>query len=148
MMGKRNATIDFFQVRHVVHKHELTMTRTLSKALWLFEYINFCLSGRLANIVFSFLMCVSLLVCVHTLFLWVPLVQSVKQKNNFISKPKHVLWVLKRPASMKQFFWAPKTYVKNYIVYLDLCQKLLSLFMLLYLPKNLSKPFFFFVSGW
>ena len=35
------------------HEHELhglTMTRTLSEALGLFEFINFCLSGMLANI--------------------------------------------------------------------------------------------------
>ena len=35
LMGKRNITIEFCQVRLVVHKHklqELTMTRTLSKA--------------------------------------------------------------------------------------------------------------------
>ena len=46
-MGKRNATIEFCQVRHVVHKHELqelTMTRTLSKPSGLFEFIYFCLS--------------------------------------------------------------------------------------------------------
>ena len=41
---KRNATIEFCQVRHAVHKHELhefIMTRTLSKARWLFEFIDF-----------------------------------------------------------------------------------------------------------
>ena len=44
-----------------------------------------------------------------------------------------MLWVLKRTVSMRQFFWAPKTYVKideqeniynfmkNFFVYLDLC---------------------------
>ena len=34
-MGKRKATIEYCQVRHVVHKYELqefTMARTLSKA--------------------------------------------------------------------------------------------------------------------
>ena len=44
MTGKRNATIEFCQVGHVVHKHELhelTMTRTLSKASGLFEFIDF-----------------------------------------------------------------------------------------------------------
>ena len=46
---KRNATIEFCQVKHVVHKHELTMTRILSKASGLFEFIDFCLSGMLAN---------------------------------------------------------------------------------------------------
>ena len=38
--------------RHVVHKHELhelTMTRTLSKASGLIEFIDFCLSCILAN---------------------------------------------------------------------------------------------------
>ena len=38
---------------NVVHKHELhelTMTRTLSKASGLFEFIDFGLSGLLANI--------------------------------------------------------------------------------------------------
>ena len=51
-MGKRNATIELCQVRHVGHKHELhelTMTRTLSKASGLFEFIDFCLSGMLVN---------------------------------------------------------------------------------------------------
>ena len=45
LTGKRNVTIEFCQVRHVVHKHELrklTMTRTLSKASGLFEFIDFC----------------------------------------------------------------------------------------------------------
>ena len=40
----------------MVHKHEvheLTMARTLSKASALFEFIEFCLSGMLANIYFS-----------------------------------------------------------------------------------------------
>ena len=40
-------------IRHVVHKHELhelTLTRTLSLASGLFEFINFCLPGMLANI--------------------------------------------------------------------------------------------------
>ena len=42
-----------------------------------------------------------------------PFVNSVYQKINFlISKPKHMLWVLKRTVSMRRFFWAPKTYVK------------------------------------
>ena len=54
MTGKRNATIEFCQVIHVVHKHELhelTMTRNLSKALsGLFELIDFCLSCILANV--------------------------------------------------------------------------------------------------
>ena len=57
LTSKRNATIEFCQVRHVVHKHKLhkhnhklTMTRTLSKASGLFEFIDFCLSGMLANI--------------------------------------------------------------------------------------------------
>ena len=48
LTDKRNATIEFCHVRHVVHKHglhEVTMTRTLIKALGLFE-----LSGMLANI--------------------------------------------------------------------------------------------------
>ena len=37
----------------MVHKHKLhklTMARTLSKASGLFEFIDFCLSGMLANI--------------------------------------------------------------------------------------------------
>ena len=29
----------------------------------------------------------------------------------FISHPKHMLWVLKRTVSMRQFFRAPKTHV-------------------------------------
>ena len=34
-----------------------------------------------------------------------PLVNSVYQKNIiFISQPKHMLWVLKRTVSMRQFF--------------------------------------------
>ena len=41
------------------------------------------------------------------------LVKSAYQKFNFlISKPKHMLWVLKRTVSMRRFFWAPKTFVK------------------------------------
>ena len=41
------------------------------------------------------------------------LVKSVYQKINFlISQPKHMLLVLRRTASMRQFFWAPKTYDK------------------------------------
>ena len=43
-MRKGNATIEFCQVRDVVHKqelHELTVTRTLSKASGLFEFIFF-----------------------------------------------------------------------------------------------------------
>ena len=31
----------------------------------------------------------------------------------FISEAKHMLWVLKRTVSMRQFFWAPKTHVKT-----------------------------------
>ena len=52
LTGKRNATVEFV-VRHVVRKHELhelTMTRTLSKASVLFEFIEFCLSGMIVNI--------------------------------------------------------------------------------------------------
>ena len=51
-MSKGNATIELCQVRHVVHKrelHELIMTRTLSKASGLFEFLDCCLSGMLAN---------------------------------------------------------------------------------------------------
>ena len=44
-----------------------------------------------------------------------PLVKSAYQKYNFlISQPKHMLWVLKRTVSMRQFFRAPKTYAKKY----------------------------------
>ena len=50
MTGKRNATIEFCQVRHVVHKHKLTMTRILRKVSGLFEFIDCCLAGMLANI--------------------------------------------------------------------------------------------------
>ena len=42
--GKRNATIEFCQVRHVDHKHErheLTMPRTLSKALFFLKLSMF-----------------------------------------------------------------------------------------------------------
>ena len=48
----------------MVHKHELhehTMTRTLSKASGLFEFINFCLSGMLANIYMNILTAVTIL---------------------------------------------------------------------------------------
>ena len=44
LTGKRNAAIEFSQVRHVVHKHELheiTMTRSLSKASGLFDFFDF-----------------------------------------------------------------------------------------------------------
>ena len=40
-------------------------------------------------------------------------VKSALRKFNFlISKPKHMLWVLKRTVSMRRFFLALKTYVK------------------------------------
>ena len=43
-----------------------------------------------------------------------PLNKSAYPKNYFlISQPKHMLWVLKRTFSMRQFFWAPKTYVQT-----------------------------------
>ena len=43
------------------------------------------------------------------------LVKSAWQKNILlISQLKHMLWVLKRSVSMRRFFWAPKTYAKNY----------------------------------
>ena len=48
MADKRNATIEFCQISHVVHKHQLhvlTTARTLSKASGLFKFIGFCLSG-------------------------------------------------------------------------------------------------------
>ena len=35
----------------MAQKLELTMTRTLSKASGLFEFIDLCLSGMLANII-------------------------------------------------------------------------------------------------
>ena len=41
LTAKRNATVELRHVRHVVYKHgvhEVTMTRTLSKALGLFEF--------------------------------------------------------------------------------------------------------------
>ena len=45
-----------------------------------------------------------------------------------ISQPKHMLWVLKRTVSVRQFFWAPKTYVllkdkkrRLKLAYLDIC---------------------------
>ena len=31
-------------------------------------------------------------------------------KNNFITPSKHMLWVVKRTASLRRFFGAPKTY--------------------------------------
>ena len=38
--------------------------------------------------------------------------KSVELKINFlISQAKHILWVLKRPVSMRGFLWAPKTHV-------------------------------------
>ena len=41
-------------------------------------------------------------------------VQSAYQKfNSLISKPKHMLWVLKRTVSMRRIFWAPKAYIKT-----------------------------------
>ena len=51
--GERKSTIESFQVRHATHKHELhelTVVRTLSKASGLFYFIDFCISGMLANI--------------------------------------------------------------------------------------------------
>ena len=63
LTGKRNATIELCQVRHVIHKHELhelNMTRTLSKASGLFEFINVCLSGILAY-VYEYLTAVAIL---------------------------------------------------------------------------------------
>ena len=50
--SKRHATIELLQAIHVAHKHELivlTMTRILSKTSRLFEFIDFCLSGMLAD---------------------------------------------------------------------------------------------------
>ena len=44
LMGKRNTTKEFCQFRHAA------MTRTLSKASGLSEFIGFCLSGMLADI--------------------------------------------------------------------------------------------------
>ena len=39
--------------------------------------------------------------------------QGHEMKINFLSSnTKHMLWVLKRTVSMRQFLWAPKTYVK------------------------------------
>ena len=43
----------------------------------------------------------------------VPLVARQCILQDFISLPKHMLWVLKRTVSMRQFFSAPKTYVKT-----------------------------------
>ena len=45
LTGRRNATLEFCPVTHVVYKHklhELTITRTLSKASGFFEFIDFC----------------------------------------------------------------------------------------------------------
>ena len=56
---KKNAIIELCQVRHVVHKHELTMTRTLSKTSGLFEFIDFGLSGMLAVIYMNILTAVT-----------------------------------------------------------------------------------------
>ena len=37
-----------------------------------------------------------------------------KKNNNFLMfQPKRILWVLERTTSMRQCFWAPKTYVKT-----------------------------------
>ena len=58
---------------------------------------------------------------------------SYPKINFLISRPKHMLWALKRKVQSRRFFWAPKTYVKtdekeslyNFtpqkIVYLNLC---------------------------
>ena len=67
------------------------------------------------------------------------LVKKVYQKNIFfISKLKHMLWVLKRTVSMRRFFWAPKHMLKlmgkktftkftqKSFVYLNLCYSLLA----------------------
>ena len=43
-----------------------------------------------------------------------PLIKRAYQKINFlISRPKHMLSVLKRTVSMRRFFWALKTYVQT-----------------------------------
>ena len=39
---------------------------------------------------------------------------SYRKNNLLISQLKHMLWVLKRTVSMRQFLWAPKTYAQNY----------------------------------
>ena len=40
--------------------------------------------------------------------------KSVYQKINFlISRPKHMLWILKRNVSMRHFFSVPKIYDKT-----------------------------------
>ena len=51
--------------------------------------------------------------CIRTL------IKSVyqKKKKNLISQPKHMLWVLKRPISMRRFFWAPKRWVRKYLLF-------------------------------
>ena len=41
------------------------------------------------------------------------LVKSAYQKIYLISQPKHMLWLLKRTVSMRQFFWVPNTYVNT-----------------------------------
>ena len=51
-----------------------------------------------------------LLACIRPLVNWV----HTKRLFFFISQPKHMLWVLKRTFSNRRFFWAPKTYAKNY----------------------------------
>ena len=44
------------------------------------------------------------------------LVKSAYQKTNFlISQPKHMLWVLKRPVSMRRFFEHPKHMLKIWV---------------------------------
>ena len=49
---------------------------------------------------------------------------SMYQKIIFhISQPKHMLWVLKRTVSTRQFFWAPESHVK-----IDKYEKYLQMF--------------------
>ena len=49
----------------------------------------------------------------HIYILYRTLFKSAYQKISFlISQQKHMLCVLKKNVSMRQFFWAPKTYAK------------------------------------
>ena len=66
-----------------------------------------------------------------------------------------MLWVFKRPISMRWFFWAPKTYAKNdesdfflqftlkYFVYLNLWfgHKVPTIYKILYMHLNMKNDY-------
>ena len=66
--------------------------------------------------------------CFFFLFYDIMILKSAQVKIIFlISQPKHLLWVFKRALSMRRFFCAPKTNVKNEFYAQIFCISVLSL---------------------